>query len=1162
TVLEDSALVLRLAGAGVVALTGDRAAALGLVRAILLELALTCAPDDMRLIAAFPPDDLSAWEWAKWLPHTAPAGADPGSSERMLASSVLDLERHLDAIAAPRLSGLAERTGHTARSARPRAVVVIDRFDPLTELGVSATLAQTLAHAENLGITVLTLPPSSPQAPTETSTLITVGGAGGEATSSAAVLRRLREPSAAPVDFTPLAVDSADAERVARRLAPKRLVADSCPDGRVRGRRLADLLQAGLLTTETSGTEPPGAAKALAWPRRDPPDLLRVPVGIAVDGSPLELDLKESAEGGYGPHGLIVGAVGSGKSELLRTLVSGLAATHDPDDVETAFADFKGGLTFSLLREVSHCTGMITNLAHDLTLVDRMKAALAGELERRQQQLRAAGRDVQKIAQYRTLRRRHPDLPPMPYLVVVVDEFGELLEARPDVLEVLLSIGRTGRSLGVHLVLATQRFESGRTRGLDSYLGYRICLRTVTAEDSVAAVGSRVAADLPASPGHGYLRTASGLSRFMTATVSGSRQCDPSGPVVRPFPAAGRRSPGSEGDTSDDAREDSDLAVLVRETRRVSCGRRRPPLWLSPLPRPDDERPLTVADPRIATSAVPAAEGLPVAVGLVDLPSARRQVPLVLDPAALDGHLLVIGAPGSGKSTALASYAVQAATAFPSSLLQFHVLDLGGGGLAPLATLPNVGACVDGQDEDAVRRVVLACEQLLDGRGRRFGAHQVHSTAQLRELVASGDAPGPAHTVLLLDQLVSFRERFPDLDAALSRLLVEGPSAGVHIAMTSTRWAELPAKRLDQVSTRVELRLNDPLESPHGRAVAAAVPPGVPGRGLTGDGWVVQIAAPGVCVPPLPTSPSGRPPRAGGEPASVDLIGAVADAAAIARRRWPGVIAQPMRRLSDLAPGQWAEARQEATGQGALLFGIAESGFAPVTLDLRAGGGVLSYGDTGSGRTRFLARLLTESAALAGCARPRVYILDSLGALIDRCPDAAPVAAAAYTAREAAEVLAALTDELTRRHEALAVARRNGTPSPQPAPLWLIADDYELVYAAARPNLLGDLANLLPYSAGLGLTVLLNQVATGSGARVDPLVRRMLETNAWHVQFAVESRLELLLKGTRGVPLPAGRAILTRPRHADALIAALPPAAATEVEPRADAGRTRIRLVP
>ncbi|MGZ4625570.1 MAG: hypothetical protein ACXV3S_04620, partial [Kineosporiaceae bacterium] len=216
TVLEDSALVLRLAGPGVVALTGERAAALGLVRAILLELALTSAPDDMRLIAAFPPDDLSAWEWAKWLPHTAPAGADPGS-ERMLVSSVPDLERHLNAIAASRLSGLAERIVHTAPGARPRAVLVIDRFDPLTELGVSATLAHTLAHAETLGITVLTLPPSSPQAPTETSILITMGSAGGEATSSTAVLRRLREPFAAPVDFTPLAVDSADAERVARR---------------------------------------------------------------------------------------------------------------------------------------------------------------------------------------------------------------------------------------------------------------------------------------------------------------------------------------------------------------------------------------------------------------------------------------------------------------------------------------------------------------------------------------------------------------------------------------------------------------------------------------------------------------------------------------------------------------------------------------------------------------------------------------------------------------------------------------------------------------------------------------------------------------------------------------------------------------------------------
>ena len=1112
--LTGAPLVLRLADAGVVAVTGDRRAALGLVRATLLELALTCAPDDLCLVLAHPPTETGTWSWATALPHTATTtqGAPAGSGGRLVATSAEELEQHLAAIVTPRLRLLEERTWATSQQVFARALVVVDRYDPLTELGLSATLTTTLARAAEVGVTVLALCEPGAPAPTETTALLTVGATAGGVRGG--VLRRLGSPSA-PVDFTPLAASPADADRVARRLAPKRLVAESIRAGRSGTGRLADLLGHGLLEAVTADAGP----GAPAWPVLADGEFLRVPFAVTADGAPLELDLKESAEGGHGPHGLVIGAVGSGKSELLRSMVAALAATHGPDDVELAFADFKGGLTFSLLQQMPHCSGMVTNLADDLTLVDRMKAALSGELERRQQLLRAAGPDVQKIGQYRALRATDPHLPPMPYLVVVVDEFGELLEARPDVLEVLLSIGRTGRSLGVHLVLASQRFETGRTRGLDSYLGYRICLRTFTPEDSVTVLGSRVAADLPALPGHGYLKTGGGLVRFVAATVS----------VGAGAPAGG----------------DSDLAVLVREACRAGDDRRRPPLWLPPLPRPDQPAPLTLTDPRLGGTLPPARDGLPVAAGLVDLPAARRQVPLVLDPATLDGHLMIVGAPRTGKSSALAAYAVQATRRHPASLLQFHVVDLGGGALAPLASLPGVASCVDAHDPDAVRRVFAELERLLDDRTRQLRAHGVHSAARWRELVAAGEVEGPAHTVLLLDQLVTFRERYADLDAVLGRLLVEGPSAGVHVAMTSARWAELPAKRLEQVSLRIELRLNDAMESQHSRLVAAAVPAGVPGRGLLGDGSGVQLAAVG--DPDAPT----------------DLPAAVRRAAAEAALAWPGVAAAPLRRLADLGPADWARARDTAGAGGGLLLGVAESGFAPVPVDPAGLGAVLVYGDPGSGRSLLLARLLAEAAALPEGVRPQVYVLDYLGAMLDRCPDRSAVVAAAYGPQETPDVLAALAAELTTRQTALAAARRDGVEPPRQAPVWLLADDYELVHAAARPGMVGDLANLVPYASRLALGVVVNQNAAGSGARVDPLVRRLLESSPTHLQFSVEARMELLLKGTRGAPLPPARAVLTRPGQADALLQVLPPhglAAAPGPADAADA-RGRIRLV-
>jgi DNA segregation ATPase FtsK/SpoIIIE, S-DNA-T family len=846
-------------------------------------------------------------------------------------------------------------------------------------------------------------------------------------------------------------------------------------------------------------------------------------------------------------------------------VVAALAATHGPDDVELAFADFKGGLTFSLLHRLPHCSGMVTNLADDLSLVDRMKAALVGELERRQQLLRAAGEDVQKIGQYRALRQRHPELPPMPFLVVVVDEFGELLEARPDVLDVLLSIGRTGRSLGVHLVLASQRLEIGRVRGLDSYLGYRICLRTFTAEDSMAVLGTRAAADLPALPGHGYLRTADGVVRFLTATVSGRRESADGRRAVRTFAPGSRAAAGEPGSdpvgsdlgTAPDG--DSDLAAVVGRACGAGSGSERPPLWLPPLPGPGDQERLTLDDERLRADAPPAAQGLPIPVGLVDLPRIRAQLPLRLDPAALDGHVLIVGAPKSGKTTVLAAYAAQAAQVYPAPLLQFHVLDLGGGALAPLAELPNVASYVDGQDPDGVRRVILELERIVEDRPRRLRRAGASGPAAWRAMVAAGAAEGPAHTVLLLDQLASFRDRFPDLDVVLGRLVTEGPSAGVHLAMTSTRWTELPAKRLEQVSTRIELRLNDPMESLHGRVRAAAVPPAVPGRGLAGDGCLVQIA----CT-------DGVDVRSGTGP---DLRAGVRIAGRRAQERWPGVTAAPLRRLADLTAEDWSRARAEGRAarrradEHGLLLGVDEADFRGVFAE-PSGLALLAYGDTGFGRSRFLTRLLTDAADRPAGLRPQVYVLDYLGAMLDAFSATcgaeskhglgAVVAAAAYGPQELPDVLAALTDELARRQVAAAAARRTADPhdAVQRPPVWLVVDDYELVHAAARPGEVSELAGFVPYAARLGLSVVVAQCANGSGARVDPLVRRILEGSPWHLQFSVESRTELLLRGIRGIPLPPGQALLARPGRPDRLLAVLPPlpAAAPAASPTEGAG--------
>lgn len=282
-------------------------------------------------------------------------------------------------------------------------------------------------------------------------------------------------------------------------------------------------LLANLDFTDLLGIGDPAAVDTnTVWRPRSTADRLRVPIGVGEDGSPVMLDLKEAAQEGMGPHGLCVGATGSGKSELLRTLVLGLAVTHSSETLNFVLADFKGGATFAGMSELPHVAAVITNLADDLTLVDRMRDSITGELQRRQELLRAAG-NYANLTDYEKARAAGAPLEPLASLVLVIDEFSELLTAKPDFIDMFIQIGRIGRSLGVHLLLASQRLEEGRLRGLDTYLSYRIGLRTFSAAESRTALGVPDAYHLPSVPGSGFLKFGTeGMTRFKAAYVSGT----------------------------------------------------------------------------------------------------------------------------------------------------------------------------------------------------------------------------------------------------------------------------------------------------------------------------------------------------------------------------------------------------------------------------------------------------------------------------------------------------------------------------------------------------------------------------------------------------------------------------------------------------------------
>lgn len=374
--------------------------------------------------------------------------------------------------------------------------------------------------------------------------------------------------------------------------------------------------------------------RALLTDERPP---LQVPIGVTSAELPVFVDFRQAADGGDGPHGLLVGATGSGKSVALQTVVAGLTTRHAPSELNLLLVDFKGGAAFDRFAGLPHVAGMVTNLEHDTNLLDRVRTSLDAELQRRQRCARAGRR--------------------LPTLVVVLDEAGELLHAAPEFVDPLVRIGRIGRSLGVHLLLATQRWDDGKLRALDAHLRLRLCLRTFTPDDSRAVLGDDAATRLPPRPGAAWL------------AVDGRRQ------------------------RLDVLRAPTDLPIVA--------GPAAAPIWLPPLPDRLTEV-TTPGEPRRPRTAT---------IGRRDLPAEQRQPPLHVDLDGPGGHLAVVGGPRSGVSTALRTIVAELCASSGPEELAVHVLDFGGS-LADLAKLPQVGTVSSGTATSALLLLGAVREEL------------------------------------------------------------------------------------------------------------------------------------------------------------------------------------------------------------------------------------------------------------------------------------------------------------------------------------------------------------------------------------------------------------------------------------------------------------------
>jgi S-DNA-T family DNA segregation ATPase FtsK/SpoIIIE len=862
----------------------------------------------------------------------------------------------------------------------------------------------------------------------------------------------------------------------------------------------------------------------------------------------VELDLKESAQDGMGPHGLLVGATGSGKSELLRTLVLALAVTHSSEILNFVLVDFKGGATFATLDRLPHTSAVITNLEDELSLVDRMLGAIQGELTRRQELLRKAGNYASQ-RDYERARAAGVPLAPLPSLLLIVDEFSELLTARPDFIDMFVQIGRVGRSLGVHLLLASQKLEEGRLRGLEAHLSYRLGLRTFSSMDSRAVLGVPDAYELPRSPGHGYLKAdTEGLIRFRAAYVSGvyrrgatrqaleSRLVDP----VREYPTYYVRPPSDEQqrpaatvEPEDPVRGETLLDVLVG--RMAGQGAPAHQVWLPPLAEPSTvdqllpplvhtgNRGLTANDARLVGS-------LHGVVGIIDKPFEQRREPMWLDLSGAAGNVVVVGGPQSGKSTLLRSLLASLALTHTPTETQFYCLDFGGGGLTGLRDLPHVGSVATRRDVNRVRRTVAELTVLLGEREQRFAAHAVDGIATYRRLRREGRFPDDPYgdVFLVVDGWATLRGEFEDLEPVVTELASRGLGFGIHVLATGNRWMEIRPSQRDMFGTKVELRLGEPADSAINRRAAVNVPEQTPGRGLTPDGHHFL----------------GGLPRLDGRAQVDDLSDAVAAMVKLVRADWPGPPAPPVRLLPEELPYEALPAPNSA-GRGRLAIGVAESDLQPVYLDFAAEPHLLLFGDVECGKSSFLRGVARGVVESSSPGEARIIIVDYRRSLLGSVTSEHLIGfgSSQQVTQDLIQQVVTVMKERLPGPDVTPEELRNRSWWQGPD-LYLLIDDYDLV-ATAVGNPLAPLLEFLAQARDIGLhMVITRRIGGASRAMFDPVLARIRELASPGIMMSGPKEEGPLFGTVKPQFLPPGRGWLVTRRHGARLVqlAWVPPA--------------------
>ena len=1083
-----------------VELAGEGEAVYDEMRAIMMHLACFIDPSKLKIAVLCSADRLGEWEWVKWMPQARSSIVrDAVGPARMISTDPAELAEMIGTDIAMR--GPFQYGDEIP--AYPHLLLVCDgaEFPASSPFGSFTGIK---------GVTIMSRAREwTPMKSHTTLRLLIHPNPDRKGADVVDVITMDSMPEQAFADR----LSAVQAEAIARRMTPfatqQNLEEADTPVGRSDESRQMDLMAlVGIGDIRDFDPEK-------QWRRREGRDRLAAPFGVTPEGQPVVLDIKESSQQGMGPHGLLIGATGSGKSEVLRTLVLALALTHSPEQLNLVLVDFKGGATFAGMSDLPHVSAMISNLESELSLVDRMQDALQGEMVRRQEVLREAG-NYANVSEYEADRiaGKH-EFPPLPALFIVLDEFTEMLMVKPEFGEVFIMIGRLGRSLSVHLLLASQKMDLGKARGLESHLSYRIALKTFTENDSREVLGIPDAAKLPPLPGSGFLKAGGdGLVRFRASYVAApppartlasiseaSTAGAPSAPIeILPFtvaPVITRED--TLGDKEEEVDQNQEIVLAGDEVwadmsemdiavaKMKGKGYPAHQVWLPPLETPDtfatlmpDLRP----DPELGfvSRAWRESGTLRVPLGTVDLPLEQRRETLVLDLSGAGGNFAIVGGPQTGKSTALRTIVQALSLTYTPQEVQFYVMDFGGGTFAGFAGAPHVAGVATRDTTEVRTRMLAEIAAIMDDRERYFGKNAIDSMDTYRRGRLEGRYDdGYGDVFLVVDGWGALRSEFDSLDREVTTMMSRGLSLGVHLIVSASRWMDFRSEAQDLFGSRLELHTANPKESIVNREGASRIPKGRPGRGIDMAGHEMMIGLPRADAEQDPTTVSQ------GVAYTIKKI-----REHLVAGEGPKLRLLPEKITVEEILAQLPEQQILPTGGGDMILGVEESRLGPLVFNTRAESHLYLFGDSKTGKSTFLRSIMQEITRLYTPDQAKIIAIDMRRSLMSDVPKE-------YTLRYITNHEAAMKDlrdtagflrgrlpgsDVTAEQ----IRERSWWSGPE---FWVLVDDYDLAVTMSG-NPIAELIDLLPQASDIGLHVVLTRRMGGAARATFEKVLQMM----------------------------------------------------------------------